>query len=121
MKLYEGPAKVYVNGRLLAEATRVSLDLNANNSQVVTMVEGLAGKSDGPRTVTGTIETAIPRRGYEVDFFDLVRSGETFDLVYVSGGKRHTCEVWAETAGLANGTQQAAAKSVSIVGKYLGS
>jgi len=113
---YEGPSEIYVNGRLLAQAVKASFSVKGNNNPVNTMKLGLAGKSDGARSSEGTIETAIPRKGYEYDFVEKVASGAYIRVVVKSGGQRHTFDCWVETVDWANATDAPAAKTINVMG-----
>jgi hypothetical protein len=113
---YEGPSEIYVQGRLLAEAVKASFSVKANNNPVVTMRKGLAGKSDGARSSEGTIETAIPRAGYEYDFVEKVIGGAYIRVVVKSGGQRHTFDCWVESVDLSNATDTPAAKTITVMG-----
>jgi len=113
---YEGPGKLYINGRLLAEAKKCTVRIRGNNNQVMTMHKGLAGKSDGVRTAEASIDNAVPRKGYEVDFVALCISGKEVSLVCLSGGRRHQFPMWVEDCELANGTDQDAGFAVTLQG-----
>ena len=117
LETYEGPAEIYVNGRLLAQATKSSFSVKGNNNPVNTMKLGLAGKSDGARSAEGSVETAIPRKGYEYDFVDKVRTGAYLRVVVKSGGQRHTFDCWVETVDWSNATDSPAAKTISFMGR----
>ncbi len=113
---YEGPAEIYVNGRLLAECQDFSYSVKGNNNKVMTMKRGLAGKSDGPRESEATLKNAIPRKGYEVDFQEHCVKGKVLSIVHKSGGQRHTTEMWVEEASNANSTDSPAAQNVTLSG-----
>lgn len=113
---YEGPGELYFNGRLLAEASKCEATVKGNNNKVFTMKRGLAGKSDGARESEGTIECAIPRKGYEVDFMTKCVKGTTGELVLKSGGKRHKFAIWIEEVRTANSVDSPAALTVNWTG-----
>lgn len=113
---YEGPAEIYAQGRLLAECQKFTLTVKANNNKVYTMKRGLAGKSDGPRESEASIENAIPRKGYEVDFQQHCLKGKVLSIVYKSGGQRHTTDMWVDEVQSSNATDNPAAQNVSLSG-----
>lgn len=84
-----GQGRIYINGRLLAEATKTSVNAQSNDQLVKTLHKGAAGFSDGAGETSGSIETAVPRKGYELDFVQAVTSKATLQLVIVNGGRRH--------------------------------
>lgn len=86
---YEGVGEIYVNARLLAEASKCTVTVVSNDQKVMTMKRGLAGFSDGPTESSISIESAIPRKGYEFDFVNAVNKKLTVRIVVKSGGKRH--------------------------------
>jgi hypothetical protein len=96
MDAYEGPAELYVNNRLQAEANKASTGIKGNNNEVFTMRKGLAGKSDGATTTDITVTSAIPKKGLEFDFRRAVDNKEFFTIVIKSGGTRMTWTGWFE-------------------------
>lgn len=87
---YEGPAKFFVNSRLMAEARSVSARVTKNNKRVYTMHKGMAGKSAGPEESELTCECAIPRAGYEKDFLRSLQNQEDLRVELHTGGTRRT-------------------------------
>lgn len=90
MDQYEGVGQIFVNNRLLAEASKCTPRISSNDNEVNTMVKGFAGFSDGPGKVEITIENAVPKKGYEFDFVDAVNNKKTVTLTVISGGRRQT-------------------------------
>lgn len=113
---YEGPAELYVNARLLAEAKSCTVRFRANNNPVNTMQKQFAGKSDGVRTSEISIDNAVPRKGYEVDFVKLCMEGKEMSIVYKSGGRRHQIAAFVNECELTNGTDRDAGYSVTLMG-----
>lgn len=92
LQKYEGRGQIYVNGRLLAEATRIQFTVRNNDSQVMTMNKGMAGFADGATTSEGTVTTAIPRKGFEKNFVRAVMEREDCRIVTRVGGVRFQFE-----------------------------
>lgn len=90
LQKYEGVGEIYVNARLLAEASKLTVTVTSNDQKVMTMKKGLAGFSDGPTESSITVESAIPRKGYEYDFVNAVNKKLAVRIVVKSGGKRHS-------------------------------
>lgn len=116
LNTYEGKADIFVNGRVLAEAVSTRVRIIANNNKVMTMKRGLAGKSDGPREAEMTIENAIPRAGFEQDFFDYCKKGAYLRVVLKSGNQRHQFDMWVESAEINNATDRPASLSAELMG-----
>jgi hypothetical protein len=90
LQKYEGVGEIYVNARLLAEASKVEVTITSNDQKVMTMKKGMAGFSDGPTETTISIESAIPRKGFESDFVTAVTQKKPVRITVKSGGKRIT-------------------------------
>ena len=116
LQRYEGPAEIYVTGRLLAEASSVQTRVNANNNPVRTMRRGLAGKSDGAREATMSISNAIPRAGAEFDFVTLVKSGAFVEVVQRVAGVAWTFEMWIDSCDVRQQTDGEATYDVELFG-----
>lgn len=113
--IYEGPAELYFNNSLLAEARSIRVAITGNNRKVYTMKKGLAGRSRGPVEVEVTVENAVPKGGLEADFNQLCVDNEDVDIVYVQAGKRITIEGWIESVDNNQGTDDAAAVSFTAM------
>lgn len=113
---YEGPAEIYSNGRLLAEARSFRVTVTGNNNKVHTMKRGLAGKSDGPTESEGVIESAIPRKGYEVDFVKLVVNKKYVRIVQRCGNTRRTYNGWIESTDESFAVDSPALQTATFMG-----
>ena len=113
---YEGPAKLQLDGRTLAEITTARVRVNGNNRRVFTMRKGLAGRSRGPRETEISLEGAIPRAGYEKDFLAALLDDDNLRLVYSTGGKRITVNFWIDDWEQSANTDGPATFSVSGAG-----
>lgn len=87
---YEGVGEIYVNARLLAEANKCEVTITSNDQKVMTMKKGMAGFSDGPTETSISVESAIPRKGFESDFVTAVAQKKAIRITVKSGGKRIT-------------------------------
>jgi hypothetical protein len=119
MNAYEGAAEIQVNGRTLAEATKVTIRVMANDTEVNTLVQGFAGFSDGPGKCEISIESAVPKKGYEFDFVEAVRSKATVTIVSKSAGRRHRSEGRIKDAEWSNQTDAPTLLSANFTGKML--
>lgn len=115
MDLYEGPAEILLNGRLLAQATKASTDIKGNNNPVTTMIGGLVGKSDGPTTSQLAIESAMPRKGMEADFRTLVIEKRICTVVVKSANQRVQFIGWFEDTSWSNAPDAASFTSATFM------
>jgi hypothetical protein len=116
MDNYEGRGQIFLNNRLLAEASKCTSRASANDNEVNTMHKGFAGWADGPGKVEVTVESAVPKKGYEADFIDIVRSKKTVTLTVISGGRRHTTTGRFQTAEWSNDVAASTVLTASFVG-----
>jgi hypothetical protein len=119
MDKYEGKGVIQLNGRTLAEATKISVTVKSQDNPVVTMIKGFTGFSDGPGMTEATIENAVPIKGYEFDFVEAVRTKATVKLVTMSGGRRHQTEGRIGESSWSNQTDSTTLISASFTGKML--
>ena len=117
---YEGAAEVQIGGRTLAEATKARVSIRANDNKVNTMRKGFAGFSDGPTEAEVTIDTAVPKEGYEVDFWDAVKRKRELRVVIVKAGRRRTIVGRAQSLDEDAAENAAASGSVTIMGVPVG-
>jgi hypothetical protein len=87
---FEGPGTVAVNGRILADATKLGIKISTNDNDVVTMRKGWAGTSDGAMTTDITIDSAVPRKGLESDWIMLITKRKPVSITCKVAGKRIT-------------------------------
>lgn len=113
---YEGAAEIYVNGRLQAEAESSEAKVDANDNVVNTMQKGFAGFSDGAGSSTISINSAIPRAGYETDFVAAVVEKKSVVVVIKSGARRHRFEGRFQSAAWGNGTSATSMLKGEFVG-----
>lgn len=113
---YEGPAKVFYQGKLLAETQSARLRVTGNNNKVVTMVKQFAGKSDGATESEISLENAIPRKGFERNFLQVVIDKELVRIVLDIGGERVQVHCYAEDSEYTSSTDASAGISVTLMG-----
>lgn len=114
MENYEGPAEIYINGRLQAEAVNAKVSIKANANPVTTMRKQLAGKSDGATSSSVAITSAIPRRGMEFDFRTAVIQKKFFAIVVKSAGQRVQLQGWFEDVEWSNAVDAATMTSANF-------
>lgn len=118
---YEGKGKIFVNGRLQAEANDARKRVISNNQKVYTFHKDLAGKSDGPNEVELTLTGAVPVAGYETDFEEMLKDKTYCEVVTVKAGKRNTYAGWIDSYEEADSVNAASSYTCTFVGKPKGS
>ena len=114
---YEGAAELRVNGTLLAEATNVTVRDSSNDRPVMTLLQGLAGFSDGPPTAECTISSAIPRAGFEFAFLDALDKKLEVELVLKAAGQRRTYAMKPMEADVSFSVDVSAVHNVRLQGR----
>jgi hypothetical protein len=84
------------------------------------MHKGMAGFSDGPPRVEVNVDSAVPKAGYEVDFWTIVRNKQTVQVVVLSGGKRRQMEGRITSFDEEKSDTAAASATFTAVGKPIG-
>lgn len=118
---YEGKGKVFVQGRLQAEANSATVRSISNNQKVYTMHKGLAGKSDGPPEVEITLRQAVPIAGFETDFFGALEDHALLEVIVANGGQRRRYVCWTDTVEDSYAVNASGEISTTLVGKPSGS
>jgi hypothetical protein len=121
MDRYEGPAKIFVNGRLQAKASSTRVREISNNQKVHTMHKGLAGFSDGPHEVEIMIEGAIPKAGFETDFATACKDKAFIKISTSVGGQRNNYTGKIADFETSQAVNQMATYTVNFEGKRQGS
>jgi len=60
-------ATVVINGAVLSEEARVTIDRRSNAQQVNTVAKGYAGDSPGAAMMTISVDNAVPSEDFEFD------------------------------------------------------
>lgn len=94
---YEGPGKIYFENNLLAEASRVRVQITGNNRRVRTMKKGLAGRSRGAVESEITVDNAVPLDGLEADFVRKCVFNEDVVIVVDLAGQRQQYDGWIDS------------------------
>jgi hypothetical protein len=105
---YEGPAKIQVNGRTIAEAVSSTLSMDGGRKPVLTMHKGLGGFAQGPIQGSVEMEQAVPKSGFDQDFLTLLQSGSEVEISIAAAGKRIIVPAVINTFELRNGVDTAA-------------
>ena len=112
---YEGPAKIQINGRTIAEATSSTMRASSGGKPVFTMIKGLAGPSNGPESGECEIESAVPKAGLDLDFIGILKRKEEVEIVVRSHGKVISVPAWCDSWELRNSVDGAASFRTSWI------
>lgn len=119
---YKGAGEIYINGRLIAEATDMEFTIRSNDNKVMTMQKGMAGFSDGPTEVEGTINSAVPKAGYDHEFLDTILDKKEVRVTWITAGNRRvTAEGRFGELRERFDSASPASSSIPFMGKILGS
>ena len=116
---YSGPGFVVKNGRVLLQSSKIAVEFDSGNKDVLTLLHGRAGHSTGPLMVTINVDSPIPQDGVEADpIADLVEAG-TVTLAFKVGVKTYTCEGDIRTASLGTSVGDPNTSAFSFHGKLV--
>jgi hypothetical protein len=76
----------YINGALLAENTTITLALEGQDQDVMTIVKGFAGQTPGPQKVVASCDNVIPTSGFEVNTWNKQLNSEKVEMKFQFGG-----------------------------------
>lgn len=114
---YSGPGFVTVNGRVLLQSSKITMEMDSGNKDVLTILLGRAGHSTGPQMVTINVDSAIPQDGVEADIPALVLAAATNTLGFKMANTTYTAEGDIRTASLSGSVGDPNATSFSFHGK----
>lgn len=114
---YSGPGFVTVNGRVLLQSSKITMEMDSGNKDVLTILLGRAGHSTGPQMVTINVDSAVPQDGVEANIPSLVLAAQTNTLGFKMAGTTYTCEGDIRTSSLSGSVGDPNATSFSFHGK----
>lgn len=104
---------IFVDGILMAECSEFDTNYNTNNQIVQTQAKGFAGVTPGAGQVEVTINEAIPRAGFEIDFYKRAKDRAAVKITGWRGSKKLQLEGFIMTIGEKHGVNQNASASVT--------
>ncbi len=108
---------VYINGKLLAEETEISLKRTSNAQRVNTVAKGFAGLSPGAAIVEGTIQNAVPAVDFEYDPGDNIQGLTVVEITTFAAGNTLTVKAFIESDEFTHAVNSASALSFPFVGQ----
>lgn len=120
LQTYESGGELYLNGRLLAEITKYTINHQGNLNEVNTTVKGLAGMADGPLKVEINITSAMPKAGMEFDYYNALIRRTTLTFRRRAAGVSRSYSVKADGLDETFDASNAADAAVKLIGKPIG-
>ncbi len=117
MKLYSG-AEVYINSALLTEEASVTLEKKSGLNPVFTVVNGLAGMTQGAATMEVTIETAVPSADFEFNPDGYMLVGEVVDFRMVMANRETNAKAFMTDASYSHGANDASKLSMKLLCRF---
>ena len=114
LRSYEGPGQLQIDGQTIAEAETVRVNIRSNNNRVYTMLRQFAGRSKGPTETEISIDNAIPRAGFEIDFTRRIVADADVRVTVLVGGQRLQFDGYIDDVALSQGVQEMARASITI-------
>ena len=114
---YSGPVFVTVDGLVLLQSSKVTMEFDSGNKDVMTILLGRAGHSTGPQMVTINVDSAVPAAGVEGNIPSLVLAAATHVLGFKIAGVTYTAEGDLRTTSLSGSVGDPNATSFSFHGK----
>lgn len=121
MLLYEGDADLRVaaagqGAKTLAQLKNCRVRVIGNQRPVRVMRGGHVGRSRGPVEVEASWESAIPKAGEELNWFELVTADADIEIRYREGGKVWIVDGYLTEAESSRSVDSEANKSITFMG-----
>jgi hypothetical protein len=112
---------VVYQGLALSEVSDIDFDEESGDQEVVTILKGLAGHSNGAAKVKLTLKSAIPAAGMEVDFAEICRKHRTIEVRFRCAGVEATAQGRVMNAKRSVSANNPSALDVTFNGKVTSS
>lgn len=117
---YESGGELYLNGKLLAEVTKYTVNHMGNLNKVVTTKKGLAGTAAGPLEVEISVTSAMPKAGMELDYYSALVNRTAMTFRRRAHGQTRSYTVKADGLDESYDASNAADATVKLIGKPIG-
>lgn len=108
--------QIFIEGALCAEEVTFSTSFKTNNQDVITQAKGFAGVTPGAGMTDVTIEEAIPRAGFELDFYKWAKNRTAIEIVGWRGSKKLTIKGFIDGIDEKHGVNTNSIASITIKG-----
>jgi hypothetical protein len=106
---------IFCDGVLAAEEVSFNVDYSTNDNVVVTQSKGFAGITPGAGSTKVSIETAIPRAGYEIDYFQKAVGRTPVEVIGFRGSKKINLKGFIQSIGEKHGVNTTSMGNIEIV------
>lgn len=108
---------VLLDGGYQAQVTSITAN-GVSGAQAVELLEGLAGKTPGPKRVNVNMSVAVPTGGLEFDGWSACSNGTYHTLQIPVGAKSIIGNCWVDTCDLSGSTGANTEFSMSFVMEF---
>ena len=105
----------YVDGAMLAEEARVTIDRETNAQNVLTVAKGFAGLSPGAAMMMITIESAIPAAAFELNPGFKMKNLVVTEFTFAAAGSVLTTKGFIVSDNLAHAVNSESKLDMKIV------
>lgn len=106
---------IFVDGILAADCTEFSVDYDTQNNPVFTIAKGFAGITPGAGQTKVSISTAVPRAGYEIDYFKRALDNTPVEFIGWRGSSKYSFKGFLLTIGEKHGVNSASTASIEAI------
>lgn len=78
----------FLDGQLLAESQKVSIEADPQHQVIRTMYKGFAGISKGAASAKASVSNAVPKAGPEYDYITVCQDGTPIEFIAWLANKR---------------------------------
>lgn len=110
---------MFVDGILLSESTTVSVESDPQLQPIFTQQKGFAGVSPGAEQTKISVDSAVPRAGFEVDYLKRAQGVSVVELTFFAHSQKNTTRGFITSVKQSYGVSQAASVSFEFLGEPL--
>lgn len=106
---------IFVDGMIAMEEVSFNVDYSTNDNVVVTQARGFAGITPGAGQTKVSITTAIPRAGYEIDYYKRAIARTPCELVGWRGSSKINLKGFIMSIGEKHGVNTTSEAAIEFV------
>ena len=106
---------MFVDGILVAESVSFTTNYDTKNNVIETQAKGFAGISPGAGTCKVSIVNAIPRAGFEIDYYTRAKQRKAVEFTAVRGTKKLSFKGFLMTIDEKLGVNQSSEGTVDAI------
>ncbi|MCZ2439650.1 MAG: hypothetical protein LC119_05680 [Burkholderiales bacterium] len=108
--------RLIIDGEVQAQCTQISVNLDGQAVRVDTL-EGLAGKTEGAKSLEIDGNWAVPLGGLEFDFVTAIADGTYHEVQIPIGNKTIVTRGWFQSGSLSQSVNAATEASAKFIGE----